>query len=823
LTVTTATEGTDTLTGFSVVQDGAGHKFFLVGADSQYTTLQAALNAASNGDTILLEPGTYSGDIVTNGKMVSFEGFGGANGVGGAVLNGSITETGPLASALTIEGLVIHATGSQNGISLTPTLSGAQTITVNNVAIDGASQTGFLVLGGGTDLTVNTTNSSFSGNGILKTSGGSGDIDFFEFLGNAAFDTDTIAGTALGTSLAQSGDNAIQIAGFDEATHDVTNPLGNVSFTAVAISGTYAKNLIYIQGYDNASHLTFNEANTLGTPAAPAQSGWTSLFVDLGSQGGTYTPDQTPPSHLEVPFNASWSFVGTSPGFAALAAAGVQDLLKGSTGADTIIGSSGNDFIAGNGGIDTVQYHEALTAADFTYNTTFSAWVLTTANEGTDLLQGIASVADNAGHHFLMAGQGGGYLTVQNALDAAHNGDTVLVSQGSFTTTVDTGHGIVTLHGNGGEVFFAAAANGENLVGGTGNDVFVVNNGTDFGSLDSIDGGAGHNVIYFTSQTPSDQLIIYPTGMPDYAVGNIQEIDLVDPTTFAPDGVGKFVYAPNFTTGLTFVGNNGHDDFTGGSGDDTFAFTSAQFNAFSGGTNEAIHGGDGSDTLLLTDPTAPVTLVDALFADYTGFTNVVSVETIKAVTSGNISFTLGSHAADDVFFPFDSLAGVTGNGTLTLDLSAATGKLTLDASGFSTVDPIAQHGGTVIHPDLKVLLGIDGHDFLTGGPGTNIYDFGAPPAAGNNQITNFTTSKDEIDVSAKGFGGGLTAGQDLSLGNVFGSDATTGFASPNERFHFDTANTTLYYSSTGSAATAIALAHIEAGGQVQAHDIHVHV
>src|SRR6201999_1456459 len=100
--------------------------------------------------------------------------------------------------------------------------------------------------------------------------------DFFAFLGNAAFSHDEVDGAAGGTALTSAGDNAIQIAGFDEATHSVTNPLGNVSFANVTITGTFAKNLIYIQGYDNASHLTFGNFVIFGTPAAAALYGWTS-------------------------------------------------------------------------------------------------------------------------------------------------------------------------------------------------------------------------------------------------------------------------------------------------------------------------------------------------------------------------------------------------------------------------------------------------------------------------------------------------------------------------------------------------------------------
>ena len=146
-TVTTATEGTDTLTAISAVE-ASGQHFLLVGAGSQYATIQAAVNAAADGDIILLAPGTYAENVTISGKALSIEGLGGANGVGGAVLDGSITETGALHGALTIEGLVINATGQQDGISLSPTLAGAETVIINNVSITGASETGLAVNGG---------------------------------------------------------------------------------------------------------------------------------------------------------------------------------------------------------------------------------------------------------------------------------------------------------------------------------------------------------------------------------------------------------------------------------------------------------------------------------------------------------------------------------------------------------------------------------------------------------------------------------------------------------------------------------------------------
>jgi hypothetical protein len=107
----------------------------------------------------------------------------------------------------------------------------------------------------------------------------------------------------------------------------------------------------------------------------------------------------------------------------------------------------------------------------------------------------------------------------------------------------------------------------------------------------------------------------------------------------------------------------------------------------------------------------------------------------------------------------------------------------------------------------------------SGGPGTNIYDFAAPPTANNNTITNFATGTDEVAVSAKGFGGGLTAGQDVT--NVFEQSSSAQFTSLSDRFHFDTTNHALYYSGDGTTAHEVLLATTTNGGMVNPHDIHV--
>jgi VCBS repeat-containing protein len=117
-----------------------------------------------------------------------------------------------------------------------------------------------------------------------------------------------------------------------------------------------------------------------------------------------------------------------------------------------------------------------------------------------------------------------------------------------------------------------------------------------------------------------------------------------------------------------------------------------------------------------------------------------------------------------------------------------------------------------------ILFGFDGNHVLTGGSGNDTFAFQSQPT-GTNVITDFnnTAEHDHIAVSASSFGGGLSAGQDVT--SVFETSGDDQFSGSGAVFHFDTANETLYFSADGTQASAITLVQVQAGVTINPHDL----
>lgn len=117
-----------------------------------------------------------------------------------------------------------------------------------------------------------------------------------------------------------------------------------------------------------------------------------------------------------------------------------------------------------------------------------------------------------------------------------------------------------------------------------------------------------------------------------------------------------------------------------------------------------------------------------------------------------------------------------------------------------------------------ILVGNSGSHVMTGGSGNDSFAF-LQTSDGPGTITDFnnTTEHDHIVISANGFGGGLSAGMDVtSLFETSGDDQFSGFGAV---FHFDSANQTLYFSADGTQASAITMATVQSGATLNPHDL----
>jgi Ca2+-binding RTX toxin-like protein len=394
------------------------------------------------------------------------------------------------------------------------------------------------------------------------------------------------------------------------------------------------------------------------------------------------------------------------------------EVIVGGAFADTLAGTSGNDLLAGREGSDRLSGeagNDVLQGGDL--QDTLAG------DDGTDTLaggHGSDSLVGGAGNDYL---RGGGPAETRSHLDAVARDD-------SGRDTLVGGSGADTLDGG---------LEDDRLEGGAGDDVYLLDG---LGDLVVEAPGGGIDTVQTTTRAyklgAELERLVHTGTVGLYGKGNRSANEIVGS---AHDDV--------------LSGEGGNDTLSGGIGNDRLN---------GGAGSNTLHGGEGEDTLRGGDSNNPSTGAlgsDLLMGNRGNDTYVIhdartvvaeSVDEGVDTVVASFDYTLGPNLEILILVG----AAIEGNGN----------ELPNRIIGNDEANMLVGQGGE------DFLLGGDGNDTLHGGLGADyishcLYgneDLGADallflsPAEGDDRIYWFKPGEDRLEVSASGFGGGLSAG-----------------------------------------------------------------
>jgi len=766
-------EGHDTLTSIERLQfadatfnigdpvllyDGSNN---LIGT---FTTIQAAIDAASDGYRIVAEAGTYAEDLTLD-KDVTIEGanagLAGTDGARGAetIIDGSVDVTSA-GSGATIDGVEIVGTSNIGGFDVAVNVNAnADGFSLVNSVLSGVESITppaptFAILTGGV-AGLDVSGNLIEGYAIgAYVSGGdtSGTFNDNLFQGDGAGSgTGLQQGIFLETSHVILDGNTFD--GIDGAAIFV-NPHGpdSVDLRTIIlntiISGSGVERPVQVLASAETPNMIgtdFNEAFY-----DPNFGGPNEILASLGfdGQGGN--------DHI-----FGNSFADDLRGGAGF------DRLFGGAGDDRLSGDSGNDLIDGEAGVDSAYFQGTLAFAD-----TAIGWITSSA-DGNDILQNVEIAVDGTGQRHLLVGATG-FAGVQAALDAAQDDDIVRLAAGSHSGAVtysDDGLTVIGQTGSQQNLTYTTAgafgisvyganladtitteANNDVLSGGGGSDVLTGGGGSDVYIVDS----AGDQVIEAIGGGANDS--IYTSA--SYALNDGSEVETL--STLDWNGTAAIDLTGNGLANY-MIGNAGANVLDGGGGADILV------------------GLGGSDVYILDDA-----------GDYVA----------EAIGGG----------ANDSIYTKVSYTLVADSEVETLSAFDWTSTAALDLIGNGIGNYLIGNAGA------NLLDGKGGGDILVGQGGADTFAFTTAPGGGNvDAIGDFLSGTDVIALDDAVFAG-LSAG-DLPAGAfVIGTAA----GDADDRIIYDQTTGALYYDADGNGAgAAVQFASLSGAPALSASDFHV--
>ena len=440
-------EGTDTLTDVEMLVfgdatldladpvqlfDGGGN---IVGT---FSLIQDAIDAAQDGYTINIAPGTYTEDLVIN-RAVTIVGAHAGDAVAGRDASGGTGET-------TIIGTHdITAVGDV-------TIDGIRFVNDGNV---GASSSNPLVhvFTGGSTSGHTITNSIF----WSDVAGASVDARAIQVSpvasGTVVISDNLISGASEALFSTASWGRGIWIDGGGVAI-EISGNVIEWSRTALNLDASPPSTISVIdnvlQNAGSGASVGFTEDNITASGNEFFNVGTDFNFrnltedVDFDASGTVTVTPGAGLNDIVVILGGSGNDALTGTAGADYIDANNHPTLGATADADVLTGLGGDDLLLGRNGTDTAVYSQAIDVSMLSYNGT--EWTVTTGGaEGTDTLTGVEIVESSSGRILLVGS--GAFATIQDAVAAAQAGDTILVADGNYSGIVNISVANLTLIG----------------------------------------------------------------------------------------------------------------------------------------------------------------------------------------------------------------------------------------------------------------------------------------------------------------------------------------------------------------------------------------
>jgi len=690
---------------------------FFVGAEREFTSIQAAINAASDGDTIIIDAGNYDEDPVVN-KSLTIQGPQAgasganrdpANSAGEANILGNVTITAE--GNVTIDGVRI-VNDTPGGVSLdivsTGTTGHVFTNSIIFSTIQGGNQGDIAIAvrpgaTGTTTISANAISGAFTG--AFSTASFERGI-FFDGGGRDLFVSDNLfERTRTAINLDMAGDSEVTVAGNTFRT----------AGTGIAVS-------------QDADGLTVRD-NDIAFVDTDFSFRNTTVGVTFDAGTAIDELSRANAGDLVKIFGGSGADTLTGSEFDDIIDGNNSPTDPNATDADTLNGMAGNDQIFGRGGNDTLNGGDGDDVLD--------------GGDGDDILNGgngIDTLNGGAGNDTLNTGAFGQQQPDGEETQNGGDGDDLLIYQGG------------RVNNNGGEGFDTLQADFSNFRGGVGTFDF----GTEEAQFSNLfDENAAFTSIERFIITGSNFGDSFTTGSGNDIInsgGGDDRVDAGDGDDTIDGGDGNDML--NGGRGNdTIRGGAGNDTIDGGEGNDRLFGNDGDDTITGGAGDDVVFGGAGRDLILLQDGGDDVAFGGAdndrfFFGGTLTAADVVvgGTGTDAVILQGNYSLTLGAETFDSVEFLrlLSADEGEFNYFITTVDENVAAGaNLRVDGRDLEVGESLIFDGSRETDGTFTLLSGA-GNDTLAGGARNDLIEGGR----GNDRL--FGLGGDDVLVGGEG-------------------------------------------------------------------------